>query len=106
MKQEAGLLLILVAFTGLWLYNTGRLQAVLNVINNPQPQSGPAGLPAKPVVGGGGGGGTTAEEIGMCYNQVVSTYDISCVDSIWKGLNSPDDWLRTIENMLGGWFKF
>lgn len=52
--RSAGVSIILIALTALWLYNTGRLDAVLGVIKDPS---------YKPARTGVGAGGTSAGSI-------------------------------------------
>jgi len=62
MREQAGLLLIIGGLFALWLYNTGRLEAVVGVIKNPNYQ----GIPPTVTAGWQGSGTTTTSGTSVC----------------------------------------
>lgn len=107
MKNGGGLLLILGGIFAMWLYNTGRMAAILSVIRNPsQPPATTISGGTKTTgntTGGAGGGGVTPGQVAACYAANASgMVDPACIDNIYKGLNSVDDIKSAINNVIGG----
>lgn len=104
MKSGIGILLILVGVFTLWLYNTGRLAAVVSVVKSPTAPTNGTGNPGSGTAHAGTGG-TTLPALSNCGAAVAAGgVDPSCFD-VWKGLNSPSDIVDTITNGLGDIFK-
>ena len=110
MKQDAGLFLIIGSLFALWLYNTGRASAMIAVIKNPSTApslfaGGPTGTGTPGHPGSGGYTGPTNEQIAMCYEENANgVANPQCIQQIWKGLNSPDDWGAFLQNELSSIF--
>jgi len=94
-KNSGAIFLILAGLSGLYLYNTGRAQAIIDVLKNPAP------TPATPLPGTsnptvGGGGGDNGDDLLQCA--VAFTPD--CLDNYFNAVKSPFDALRDIGNIF------
>lgn len=90
----AGVGLILLGITGLWLHHTGRLQAVVDALRGAPP-----------------GGLTVPDGLGVrsdaTWRKIASCSALptpACIRDIWQSINSPDDILKGIRDLIGDIF--
>ena len=98
-REGFGLFLVIGALFGLWLYATGRADAVLRIIREGAPQT----LGVQPLgVGAAGGGSNILTTVAQCgFDPATGSFDVACLGDVWRGLNSPDDLWSGVGDVVG-----
>lgn len=107
MKNSGAVFLILGSIAALYLYNTGRAEAIVNVLKDPdwkKPNERQIIAGNGAAANGGGGGGKTKvdpAELAKCYAEIsAGGFSGDCIGDIFGLLRDPFDSLKQIGNIF------